>query len=559
MFAYWICTVSCSIDCQEIRAFDLTKHAPLPEQIHSATSPRRRPSTRKWPPESPAVRKFWRYENKTLPPANEKVVSLTSYIRELDEKRKKPPSPKRHLLRESARAVSQIKQPNAYYYNESQKEKINGILSHDASPDCRVIQQIEKLEEHQELSESTASVSREPEWVEQHGDDTVSASERTVQEDGEVEPNTTNESTCNIAHFQDSKQTLLTFAPPLTINTSENLQPWTNSAEILEEGDLATEENFAQNNGEDESVSLPPFDKDTTEFLEKGARYFCDYEESGTTAGGLERDTEDNHNDQKAGKVPNSGYEEEQQDAEGTFHENGACYDSVSKQQENKSTLDEDKELWMKEEVEEAKRESERDAKMEVEHLEELRRYDVSEKITESVRKPDVPRRSIHSSRPAMKKQSSFEAEQKRLDDIRRVEEYRNLNISRLTEHSLPQSIVWHETFEDRPKIFQNDGDFMKETVVRNGAMSKVGEKTETTRDLRKENDLREFEKLKDLEKMRLQDENDKRLAIESIERHQRQLREQQVQLSQLLDNAIVFLKNLDTEGLKRSPEPCTR
>ncbi|VDK45368.1 unnamed protein product [Anisakis simplex] len=51
---------------------------------------------------------------------------------------------------------------------------------------------------------------------------------------------------------------------------------------------------------------------------------------------------------------------------------------------------------------------------------------------------------------------------------------------------------------------------------------------------------------------MRLLDENDKRIAIASIERHQRQLHEQQQQLFELLDNAIFFLKNLDTNTLQQ-------
>uniref|UniRef100_A0A1I7YJJ4 PDZ domain-containing protein n=1 Tax=Steinernema glaseri TaxID=37863 RepID=A0A1I7YJJ4_9BILA len=42
--------------------------------------------------------------------------------------------------------------------------------------------------------------------------------------------------------------------------------------------------------------------------------------------------------------------------------------------------------------------------------------------------------------------------------------------------------------------------------------------------------------------------EEDKRMAIESIERHQRTLQDQQQQLSALLDDAILFLKGLDSD-----------
>ncbi|KAK0400028.1 hypothetical protein QR680_003317 [Steinernema hermaphroditum] len=42
--------------------------------------------------------------------------------------------------------------------------------------------------------------------------------------------------------------------------------------------------------------------------------------------------------------------------------------------------------------------------------------------------------------------------------------------------------------------------------------------------------------------------EADKRMAIESIERHQRTLQDQQDQLSELLDDAILFLKGLDSD-----------
>ncbi|MFH4974042.1 hypothetical protein AB6A40_000751 [Gnathostoma spinigerum] len=101
---------------------------------------------------------------------------------------------------------------------------------------------------------------------------------------------------------------------------------------------------------------------------------------------------------------------------------------------------------------------------------------------------------------------------------------------------------------ENNKENCNEDAEITKEEVLWN-----YDEKQIIVSPERKKKEDKIIEKTK--EEIRLMDERDRRIAIESIERHQRQLTEQQDHLSKLLDKTINFLKNMDSNISVKKPD----
>lgn len=285
-------------------------------------------------------------------------------------------------------------------------------------------------------------------------------------------------------------------------------------AEILEEKDLATEIGSAQKSDEEECDWPPSFDKRTTELLQQS---------SGLLTEKMNNSFQDFDSSSRVHVVSEGEALKEETDEPSYEYENRANINCETEGNVKMYEAQEEHEKWMKQELEEAIRESERSTKLEHEHLKELAVYGAQN--DEQEHRPEIPQRK-RISRAVLARQRSEEAERQRMHDIELIEELREQNILRLAELDRTCDAIWHDetiaTFEP----------------VEGNRMGK-----------------RNSEDVKTIEEIRRRDENDKRIAIESIERHQRQLQDQQEQLSQLLDNAIVFLRNLDNDVLKKSPE----
>lgn len=208
-----------------------------------------------------------------------------------------------------------------------------------------------------------------------------------------------------------------------------------------------------------------------------------------------------------------------------------------------------EEERCVSEDVQQVAAEEKKTIKLEREHLYGMQLLSELDTVDQIMQRAYITRRAR--SRAVLAKQRSEEAERQRDDDIARIELFRQRNIERLTEISeaiwqndSPADVLLHKHYadvKDSPKLSTQKGideNSVPETISR--------QRYEV---------LSEEEKKREEEEARLRDVNDRRIAIKSIERHQRQLHEQQEQLSQLLDNAIAFLRNLDADVLRKSPE----